>query len=180
MGSINNTFGIKGVQGRLAPQVDLDSPSEISKGTSSFKLGKILDRDRISGQCCYRLEESNDFAEHCLFFKSIEDANRLRRQIAESFERAALPGIPAEVHSSTKHQAIATSALRQQHQTALMTKMMSLIAEVEDEMVTSGNMSQMLQEKQQRLTFVIVGGGPTGVEVAAELYDMISEDLKNP
>ena len=25
---------------------------------------------------------------------------------------------------------------------------------------------------------MIVGGGPTGVEVAAELYDMISEDLK--
>ena len=35
-----------------------------------------------------------------------------------------------------------------------------------------------LQEIQQLLTFVIVGGGPTGVEVAAELHDMISEDLK--
>jgi len=36
-------------------------------------------------------------ADHCLFFKSIEDATKLRRQIAESFERAALPGIPDEV-----------------------------------------------------------------------------------
>ena len=27
------------------------------------------------------------------------------------------------------------------------------------------------------LSFVIVGGGPTGVEVAAELYDMIESDL---
>ena len=35
-----------------------------------------------------------------------------------------------------------------------------------------------LQEKEQLLTFVIVGGGPTGVEVAAELHDMIKEDLK--
>ena len=34
------------------------------------------------------------------------------------------------------------------------------------------------QEIQQRLTFVIVGGGPTGVEVAAEMHDMINEDLK--
>ena len=43
VGSINNTFGIKGV------------------------------------------------GEHTIFFKSIEDANRLRRQVSECFERAALP-----------------------------------------------------------------------------------------
>jgi len=67
--------------------------------------------------------------DHCLFFKSIEDATKLRRQIAESFERAALPGIPDE-------------------------------------------------EIRQLLTFVIVGGGPTGVEVAAELHDLCYEDLK--
>ena len=28
------------------------------------------------------------------------------------------------------------------------------------------------------LSFVVVGGGPTGVEVAAELYDMVHEDLR--
>ena len=28
------------------------------------------------------------------------------------------------------------------------------------------------------LSFVVVGGGPTGVEVAAELHDMIDEDLR--
>lgn len=33
------------------------------------------------------------------------------------------------------------------------------------------------QERKKLLTFVVVGGGPTGVEVAAELYDMIEEDL---
>ena len=38
--------------------------------------------------------------------------------------------------------------------------------------------SCLLQERLQLLTFVIVGGGPTGVEVAAELHDMITEDLK--
>jgi NADH:ubiquinone reductase (non-electrogenic) len=35
-----------------------------------------------------------------------------------------------------------------------------------------------MQEIEQLLTFVIVGGGPTGVEVAAELHDLIYEDLK--
>jgi hypothetical protein len=37
--------------------------------------------------------------------------------------------------------------------------------------------STRLQERKKLLTFVIVGGGPTGVEVAAELHDMIEEDL---
>jgi NADH dehydrogenase FAD-containing subunit len=34
------------------------------------------------------------------------------------------------------------------------------------------------QERKRLLSFVIVGGGPTGVEVAAELHDMIYDDLK--
>lgn len=34
------------------------------------------------------------------------------------------------------------------------------------------------QERQRLLSFVVVGGGPTGVEVAAELYDMVHEDLR--
>ena len=34
-----------------------------------------------------------------------------------------------------------------------------------------------VQEKKQLLSFVIVGGGPTGVEVAAELQDMVETDL---
>lgn len=35
-----------------------------------------------------------------------------------------------------------------------------------------------LQERKKLLSFVVVGGGPTGVEVAAELYDMIHDDLR--
>eukprot|EP00188_Purpureofilum_apyrenoidigerum_P000878 Plantae.Rhodophyta-Purpureofilum_apyrenoidigerum.ctg14397.p1 GENE.Plantae.Rhodophyta-Purpureofilum_apyrenoidigerum.ctg14397~~Plantae.Rhodophyta-Purpureofilum_apyrenoidigerum.ctg14397.p1 ORF type:complete len:609 (+),score=118.15 Plantae.Rhodophyta-Purpureofilum_apyrenoidigerum.ctg14397:142-1968(+) len=38
--------------------------------------------------------------------------------------------------------------------------------------------SQDEREKQRLLTFVVVGGGPTGVEFAAELSDMVHEDLK--
>lgn len=34
------------------------------------------------------------------------------------------------------------------------------------------------QERQKLLTFVVVGGGPTGVEVAAELYDLVRDDLR--
>ncbi len=36
-------------------------------------------------------------AQYCNFFKSIEDANALRRRVSECFERAALPATPAEV-----------------------------------------------------------------------------------
>ncbi|KAK9914887.1 hypothetical protein WJX75_001929 [Coccomyxa subellipsoidea] len=81
VGSVNNTFGIKGV------------------------------------------------AEHTYFFKSIDDANNLRRKVSECFERASLPAVSQE-------------------------------------------------ERERLLSFVIVGGGPTGVEVAAELHDMVLDDLK--
>lgn len=35
------------------------------------------------------------------------------------------------------------------------------------------------EEVRQRLTFVICGGGPTGVEVAAEIHDLIHEELED-
>ncbi|KAL7785162.1 pyridine nucleotide-disulfide oxidoreductase domain-containing protein [Trichoderma ceciliae] len=35
------------------------------------------------------------------------------------------------------------------------------------------------QDKRSLLHFVIVGGGPTGIEFAAELHDLIHEDLKS-
>ena len=34
-----------------------------------------------------------------------------------------------------------------------------------------------VQERKKLLSFVVVGGGPTGVEVAAELQDMVESDL---
>lgn len=34
-------------------------------------------------------------------------------------------------------------------------------------------------EKQRILHFVVVGGGPTGVEFAAELHDFLHDDLIN-
>ena len=33
------------------------------------------------------------------------------------------------------------------------------------------------EETKRALQFVVVGGGPTGVEFAAELHDFVSEDL---
>lgn len=33
------------------------------------------------------------------------------------------------------------------------------------------------EERKKKLHFVVVGGGPTGVEFAAELHDFVSEDL---
>ncbi|UJR34474.1 hypothetical protein I4U23_021881 [Adineta vaga] len=39
--------------------------------------------------------------------------------------------------------------------------------------------TQTIEEKKRLLQFIIVGGGPTGVEFAAELSDLIHDDLKN-
>jgi NADH dehydrogenase len=33
------------------------------------------------------------------------------------------------------------------------------------------------EERKRLLNFVVCGGGPTGVEFAAELYDFLTEDL---
>jgi len=33
------------------------------------------------------------------------------------------------------------------------------------------------EERKRLLSFVVCGGGPTGVEFASELYDMIHEDV---
>eukprot|EP00808_Paulinella_micropora_P007179 g55014.t1 len=41
----------------------------------------------------------------------------------------------------------------------------------------TGTPEEREAERQRQLSFVVVGGGPTGVEVAAELQDLVSEDL---
>jgi len=64
--------------------------------------------------------------ENAVFFKEIEDAARLRREVNERLERASLPG---------------TADPR----------------------------------KDELLNFVFVGAGPTGIELAAELYDTFTE-----
>ncbi|XAR68045.1 NADH:ubiquinone reductase (non-electrogenic), partial [Bertholletia excelsa] len=66
--------------------------------------------------------------EHCFFLKEIEDAQKIRRNVIDCFEKAALPNLSEE-------------------------------------------------ERRRKLHFVIVGGGPTGVEFAAALHDLVQEDL---
>ncbi|CAA0393636.1 unnamed protein product [Arabidopsis thaliana] len=66
--------------------------------------------------------------ENCHFLKEVEDAQRIRKTVIDSFEKASLP-------------------------------------ELSDE------------ERKRILHFVVVGGGPTGVEFAAELHDFVTEDL---
>ncbi|KAK3188123.1 hypothetical protein Dsin_027684 [Dipteronia sinensis] len=68
--------------------------------------------------------------ENCHFLKEVEDAQRIRRTVIDSFEKASLPNLTDE-------------------------------------------------ERKRMLHFVIVGGGPTGVEFAAELHDYVNEDLVN-
>ncbi|KAK1324631.1 hypothetical protein QJS10_CPA01g01147 [Acorus calamus] len=66
--------------------------------------------------------------EHCHFLKEVEDAQKIRKSVIESLEKANLPNLSEE-------------------------------------------------ERKRNLQFVIVGGGPTGIEFAAELHDFLSEDV---
>ncbi|VFQ81675.1 unnamed protein product [Cuscuta campestris] len=65
--------------------------------------------------------------EHTYFLKEVEDAQRIRKAVIESFEKASLPNLSDE-------------------------------------------------ERKKLLHFVIVGGGPTGVEFAAQLHDFVSSE----
>ncbi|XP_010422373.1 PREDICTED: external alternative NAD(P)H-ubiquinone oxidoreductase B2, mitochondrial isoform X1 [Camelina sativa] len=66
--------------------------------------------------------------ENCHFLKEVEDAQKIRKTVIDSFEKASLPDLSDE-------------------------------------------------ERKRILHFVVVGGGPTGVEFAAELHDFVTEDL---
>jgi len=35
------------------------------------------------------------------------------------------------------------------------------------------------EERKRLLSFVVCGGGPTGVEFASELWEMVTEDINN-
>ncbi|OMO65109.1 Calcium-binding EF-hand [Corchorus olitorius] len=66
--------------------------------------------------------------ENCHFLKEVDDAQKIRKNVIQSFEKASLPNLTDE-------------------------------------------------ERKKILHFVVVGGGPTGVEFAAELHDFVSEDV---
>ncbi|RKO99817.1 hypothetical protein CXG81DRAFT_30109 [Caulochytrium protostelioides] len=66
--------------------------------------------------------------EHTRYLKTIRDAKRIRSDIMNLFETAALPTTPPD-------------------------------------------------DKKRLLSFVVAGGGPTGIEFAAELYDFLNDDL---
>ncbi|KAE8732487.1 External alternative NAD(P)H-ubiquinone oxidoreductase B1 [Hibiscus syriacus] len=65
---------------------------------------------------------------NCHFLKEIEDAQKIRRNVIESFEKASLPNLTEE-------------------------------------------------ERKKILHFVVVGGGPTGVEFSGELHDFVNQDV---
>ena len=45
-------------------------------------------------------------------------------------------------------------------------------------MIEHAGLPHLTQEQRCRhLNFVVVGGGPTGVELAAELHDFVKEDV---
>jgi len=50
---------------------------------------------------------------------------------------------------------------------------------ITDAFESAANPGQSDEERRRLLNFVVVGGGPTGVEFAAELADLVHEDLKH-
>lgn len=73
-------------------------------------------------------------ADKALRLKTLEDARKLRKSIAECFEYASRPDVSGPEHT---------------------------------------------EERTRRATFLIVGGGPTGVELAGEILDLAADVTKN-
>ncbi|KAH7568997.1 hypothetical protein JRO89_XS06G0086500 [Xanthoceras sorbifolium] len=113
MGARSNTFNTPGVEENC-------HFLKVSKGLAIGALHQHGD--------CIRWKSNSDIGETIRF--EVEDAQRIRRTVIDSFEKASLPTLTDE-------------------------------------------------ERKRILHFVIVGGGPTGVEFAAELHDFVNEDLVN-
>ena len=86
VGSCSNTFGIK-----VGPSATQTIPPNLAR---EEELALIQCKD---GTTHHRKLFAQGIAEHCFFFKSIEDAKNVQQRVCECFERAALPGIPEEV-----------------------------------------------------------------------------------
>jgi NADH dehydrogenase len=88
--------------------------------------------------------------EHAHFLRDVGDARRIRLRVLSLFEQCSYP---SRSESETKESGGAEAP----HGTA------TLLSDA---------------DKRALLHFAIVGGGPTGIEYAAELHDLIYEDLR--
>lgn len=112
-----------------------------------------------------------------MFFKTVEDAARLRLRVSECFERAALPATTPEVSrlgGGKERQPTRPPLLQTGADGAAARRCLRPPKRPSPLPLPC---PQSVQERRRLLSFVIVGGGPTGVEVAAELHDLITEDL---
>lgn len=130
-------------------------------------------------------------AEHCNFFKSIEDAKALRRRVSECFERAALPAVSRPRRGRGRRlprfRLPARSLCAPAFPPQLCCKWQVLgtchlhthTQHINTPTLNHYHRQTPEDERKKLLSFIVVGGGPTGVEVAAELHDMIFDDLKD-
>ncbi|MEW5317674.1 MAG: hypothetical protein WDW38_008956 [Sanguina aurantia] len=111
-------------------------------------------------------------AQYCNFFKSIEDANSLRRRVSECFERASLPATPeavlARLHAPVRR-GVVLGVVSDAHSCRCRWDVIGSLLEFITYPGLMGAPGHCL------LVSPLIW--PTGVEVAAELYDMIHDDL---
>jgi len=97
--------------------------------------------------------------EHCFNLKTSQDSKRLRTAIGEALEYASRPDVRESYYGSNNAQYFRDD---QQEQDLLQQQ------------------EWAKQERQRRVRFVIVGGGPTGVELAGEMSDFIRQVCSQP
>lgn len=95
--------------------------------------------------------------EHAFFLKEASDARNVRKRLHDCFEAASLPMSAASPASA----AAAAAAGGSSSATSATTKSLEERQRAHE------------AEVARLLTFVVVGGGPTGVEFSGELHDLL-------
>ena len=94
---------------------------------------------------------------HCHYLKTVEDARSLRTAIGEALESASSRATLANTKRRASFDSNKSSGNSANEDTAALDA-----------------------ERRRRVIFCIVGGGPTGVELAGELSDFLSDICRPP
>jgi NADH dehydrogenase len=93
--------------------------------------------------------------EHCFQLKTIADAQKIRRRI------------------------MGASLFSLLYLTSSCILLSTILTRRTDNFEAASLPTTTPEERQRLLSFVVCGGGPTGVETAAEIYDFCQEDIMN-
>ena len=125
-----------------------------------------------------RLSLVKGAADYCFPLKTSQDSKRLRTAIGESLEYASRPDV--QVRETGKVSILLLSRFARQAPLSKHSLSRFLISKQEYYYEDDEMQRQACEERRRRVHVAIVGGGPTGVELAGEMMDFFSQVCGSP